>query len=71
MKRDTFLVWAAIVFLFGALLMIASAISWNRHRYNTAVGAHLPAAALLTVGGVLAACALLVMIWALLQPRDA
>ena len=70
MKRDAFIMWAAIVFLFGGLLMVASAISWNRHRDNTALGAHVPALGLLAVGGVLAVCALLFIVWALFQPKE-
>lgn len=70
MKRDTLIMWSAIVFLLGGLLMVASAISWNRHRYNTALGARLPAASLLVVGVVLAGCALLSIIWALFRAED-
>jgi len=70
MKRDELIMWSAIVFLFGGLLAVASAISWNRHRYNTAIGAHIPALALLAIGGVLAGCALLTIIYALFQPKD-
>jgi len=62
--------WSGIVFMFGGLLVVAGAISWNRHLYDTALGARVPAVGLLAIGMVLAGCAALFIGWTLLQPMD-
>jgi len=56
--------------MFGGLLVVAGAISWNRHLYDTALGARVPAVGLLAIGMVLAGCAALFIGWTLLQPMD-